>query len=161
MGDSSRNRGLGGALRMRDKQAYYGLLVVIIAVLGFGAYKLIRLAASELRAMPNDDPDMEMSVDELRIHKVEEQDAILMGDSLSQQYNLDSIKRKVQIDTRPVYRPPRRLHQTQSADRHTAGLSSAAEERRVVYHEERVEIDLQELPHLAEDEAERRRGEVI
>ena len=108
MGDSSRNRGLGGALRMRDKQAYYGLLVVIIAVLGFGAYKLIRLAANELRAMPNDDPDMEMSVDELRIHKVEEQDAILMGDSLSQQYNLDSIKRKVQIDTRPVYRPPRK-----------------------------------------------------
>ena len=93
---------------MRDKQAYYGLLVVIIAVLGFGAYKLIRLAASELRAMPNDDPDMEMSVDELRIHKAEEQDAILMGDSLSQQYNLDSIKRKVQIDTRPVYRPPRK-----------------------------------------------------
>jgi hypothetical protein len=93
---------------MRDKQAYYGLLVVIIAVLGFGAYKLIRLAAHELRAMPNDDPDMEMSVDELRIHKAEEQDAILMGDSLSQQYNLDSIKRKVQIDTRPVYRPPRK-----------------------------------------------------
>lgn len=93
---------------MRDKQAYYGLLVVIIAVLGFGAYKLIRLAASELRAMPNDDPDMEMNVDELRIHKAEEQDAILMGDSLSQQYNLDSIKRKVQIDTRPVYRPPRK-----------------------------------------------------
>lgn len=93
---------------MRDKQAYYGLLVVIIAVLGFGAYKLIRLAANELRAMPNDDPDMEMSVDELRIHKAEEQDAILMGDSLSQQYNLDSIKRKVQIDTRPVYRPPRK-----------------------------------------------------
>ena len=93
---------------MRDKQAYYGLLVVLIAVLGFGAYKLIRLAASELRAMPNDDPDMEMNVDELRIHKAEEQDAILMGDSLSQQYNLDSIKRKVQIDTRPVYRPPRK-----------------------------------------------------
>ena len=108
MGERNRNRGLGGALRMRDKQAYYGLLVVIIAVLGFGAYKLIRLAASELRAMPNDDPDMEMNVDELRIHKVEEQDAILMGDSLSQQYNLDSIKRKVQIDTRPVYRPPRK-----------------------------------------------------
>ncbi len=108
MGYSKRNRGLGGALRMRDKQAYYGLLVVLIAVLGFGAYKLIRLAASELRAMPNDDPDMEMNVDELRIHKAEEQDAILMGDSLSQQYNLDSIKRKVQIDTRPVYRPPRK-----------------------------------------------------
>ena len=108
MSYSKRNRGLGGALRMRDKQAYYGLMVVIIAVLGFGAYKLIRLVASELRAMPNDDPNMEMSVDELRIHKAEEQDAILMGDSLSRQYNLDSIKRKVQIDTRPVYRPPKK-----------------------------------------------------
>lgn len=108
MGDRSRNRGFGGALRMRDKQAYIGLLLVIIAVLGFGAYKLIQFAASELRAIPNDDPDMEMNVDELRIHKAEEQDAILMGDSLSQQYNLDSIKRKVQIDTRPVYRPPRK-----------------------------------------------------
>ena len=108
MGDRSRNRGFGGALRMRDKQAYIGLLLVIIAVLGFGAYQLIRFAASELRAIPNDDPDMEMNVDELRIHKAEEQDAILMGDSLSQQYNLDSIKRKVQIDTRPVYRPPRK-----------------------------------------------------
>ena len=93
---------------MRDKQAYYGLLVVLIAVLGFGAYKLIRLAASELRAMPNDDPDMEMNVDELRIHKAEEQDAILMGDSLREQYNLDSITHRVQIDTRPVYRPPRK-----------------------------------------------------
>ena len=108
MSYSKRNRGLGGALRMRDKQAYYGLMVVIIAVLGFGAYKLIRLVASELRAMPNDDPNMEMSVDELRIHKAEEQDAILMGDSLSRQYNLDSIQRKVQIDTRPVYRPPKK-----------------------------------------------------
>ena len=93
---------------MRDKQAYYDLMVVIIAVLGFGAYKVIRLAVHELRAMPNDDPDMEMSVDELRIHKAEEQDALIMGDSLSQQYNLDSIKRKVQIDTRPVYRPPKK-----------------------------------------------------
>lgn len=108
MGDRSRNRGFGGALRMRDKQAYYGLIVVVIAVLGFGAYKLIRLAAHELRAMPNDDPAMEMNVDELRIHKAEEQDAILLGDSLSQQYNLDSIKRKVQIETRPVYRPPKK-----------------------------------------------------
>ena len=108
MSYSPKNRRWGGALRMIDKQAYYGLIVVVVAVLGYGAYKLIDLAASELRAMPNDDPDMEMNVDELRIHKAEEQDAILMGDSLSQQYNLDSIKRKVQIDTRPVYRPPRK-----------------------------------------------------
>ena len=107
-GPNEKNRGLGGALRMRDKQAYYGLMCVIIAVALFGAYKLISMIAHELRAMPNDDPTTEMTVDELRIHKVDEQDAILMGDSLATAYNLDSMKHQVQIETRPVYRPPRR-----------------------------------------------------
>lgn len=93
---------------MRDKQAYYGLLCVLIAGLAFGAYKLIGMFAAELRAMPNDDPTTEMTVDELRIHKADEQDAILTGDSLAQAYNVDSMKRTVQIETRPVYRPPRR-----------------------------------------------------
>ena len=93
---------------MRDKQAYYGLMCAIILVLAFGAYKLIRLAVSELKAMPNDDPTTEMNVDELRIRKVEEQDALQLGDSLAQAYNVDSMKHTVQIETRPVYRPPRR-----------------------------------------------------
>ena len=93
---------------MRDKQAYYGLLCVLIAGLAFGAYKLIGMFAAELRAMPNDDPATEMTVDELRIHKADEQDAILTGDSLAQAYNVDSMKRTVQIETRPVYRPPKR-----------------------------------------------------
>ena len=93
---------------MRAKQAYYGLLCVLIAGLAFGAYKLIGMFAAELRAMPNDDPTTEMTVDELRIHKADEQDAILAGDSLAQAYNVDSMKRTVQIETRPVYRPPKR-----------------------------------------------------
>lgn len=104
----SRNRGLGGALRMRDKQAYVGLILVIVVVTVFAAYRLLQMVVSELRAMPNDDPATEMAVDELRIHKAEEQDALLLGDSLAQQYNVDSLKRQVQIDTRPVYRPPRK-----------------------------------------------------
>ena len=49
-----------------------------------------------------------MNVDELRIRKVDEQEALVLGDSLAHTYNLDSMKRNVQIDTRPVYRPPRR-----------------------------------------------------
>ena len=104
----STNNGIGGAVRMKDKQAYYGLIVILVAVLGFGAYKLVRMFADELRAMPNDDPATEMKVDELRIHKADEQDAILLGDSLAQAYNVDSLKRNVQIETRPVYRPPKR-----------------------------------------------------
>ncbi len=107
-GPNENNRGYGGALRMKDKQAYYGLMVVIIAVLGFGAYKLIGMFVHELRAMPNDDPTTEMNVDELRIRKVDEQDALMLGDSLAHAYNVDSMKRNVQIETRPVYRPPRR-----------------------------------------------------
>lgn len=93
---------------MRDKQAYYGLMCAIILALAFGAYKLIHFAVSELKAMPNDDPTTEMNVDELRIRKVDEQDALQLGDSLAQAYNVDSMKHTVQIETRPVYRPPRR-----------------------------------------------------
>ncbi|MBR4432198.1 MAG: hypothetical protein IKS76_03235 [Paludibacteraceae bacterium] len=103
------NRGLGGALRMKDKQAYYGLMFVLLAVLALGAYKLVMMFVHEWRAMPHDDPTTEMKVDELRIHKVEERDALLYGDSLAQAYQIDSSAiRHVQIETRPVYRPPRK-----------------------------------------------------
>lgn len=95
-------------LKSRDRQAYIGLMLVLIAAIGFGAYKLVMLFVDEIRAMPMDDPDSEMAVDELRIHKAEEQDALQFSDSLSQATHLDSIRRKVQIDTRPVYRPPKK-----------------------------------------------------
>jgi len=98
----------GGAMKMRDRKAYHGLMFIIILALAFGAYRLVMLYVEELRALPMDDPNAELKVDELRIHKAEEQDAIIAGDSLARAYNLDSIKRTVQIDTRPVYRPPRR-----------------------------------------------------
>ena len=107
-GPNEHNRGLGGALRMRDKQAYYGFVVVMVAALAFGAYKVVMLFVNEWRAMPHDDPTTEVQVDELRIHKAEEQDALLLGDSLAQEYKLDSIRRHVQIETVPVYRPPRK-----------------------------------------------------
>ena len=98
----------GGWLKMRDKQAYYGLMVIVIAGLGYGAFLLLKMVVDELREMPMDDPATEMNVDELRVRKVEEQDALLFSDSLAQAQHLDSIQRTVQIETRPVYRPPRR-----------------------------------------------------
>lgn len=107
-GPNERNRGLGGALRMRDKQAYYGLVVVLIMGALIGLFFLVRLFVREIKAMPKDDPTTEMEVDALRIRKVAEQDALLYSDSLTQAYNLDSLKRNVQIETRPVYRPPRK-----------------------------------------------------
>lgn len=108
VGPNERNRGLGGALRMRDKQAYYGMVVVLVMGILIGLFFLVRFVVEEIKAMPNDDPATEMAVDELRIHKADEQEALLYSDSLTQAYNLDSLKRKVQIETRPVYRPPRR-----------------------------------------------------
>ena len=101
-----RNRRIGGALRMRDKQAYYGLMLLIVSVSLYGFYRVGKLAYDELRDMPFGDPAMEMQVDELRIRKVAEQDALMMGDSLAQEYRLDSMQRQVQIETVPVYRPP-------------------------------------------------------
>ena len=106
--DSRYTNSWGGWLKMRDKQAYYGLMFVVVVGLLFGAYKVVQMFVHEFRSMPMDDPRTEMKVDELRIHKAEEQDAILLGDSLAQAYNVDSLKRNVQIETRPVYRPPKR-----------------------------------------------------
>ena len=54
-----KNRGMGGALRMRDKQAYVGLMLVIIGALAFGGYKLADLFAEEIRQMPKDNPSKE------------------------------------------------------------------------------------------------------
>lgn len=107
-GSDRHTNSMGGWLKLRDKQAYYGLMLVVAAVLGYGTYRLVKLFVDELRAMPNDDPTTEMKVDELRINRADEQDALLLGDSLAQAYNVDSMRKNVQIETRPVYRPPRR-----------------------------------------------------
>ena len=108
VGPNEHNRGLGGALRMRDKQAYYGLIVVLVVGVCIGLYVLVSMFVREIKAMPKDDPTTERNVDALRIRKADERDALLYSDSLTQVYNLDSLKRNVQIETRPVYRPPRR-----------------------------------------------------
>ena len=48
-------------------------------------------------------------MDVLRIDKVGEKNALQMSDSLMRTYQMDSsMIRKVQIETVPVYRPPRR-----------------------------------------------------
>lgn len=99
----------GGWMKMRDKQAYYGLMLIVIAGLAFGAYKLVMAFVEEVRAMPMDDPKTEMKVDELDIRRVEKNDALQVSDSIAQSYQLDSntIKR-VQTESHHVYRPPRR-----------------------------------------------------
>lgn len=102
-----RDNGFGGALRMRDKQAYVGLIIVLVGAALVGLLFLGKMLMEELREMPIEDANAEIQVDELRIHKAEEEEAILLGDSLAQAYNVDSIRRTVQIDTRSVYRSPR------------------------------------------------------
>lgn len=98
----------GGWLKLKDKQAYYGLMFIVYSILGFALFCLVKMVVDEVRQWPMDDPADERAVDELRIRKVDEQDALLFSDSLAQAENLDSIQRKVQIDTRPVYRPPKK-----------------------------------------------------
>ena len=108
-GEKENNRRWGGELRMRDKQAYYGLIAVCVIVALVGLYSLLTLIIREVKAMPMDDPKSELAVDELRIHKVAEQDALIAGDSLAKAMEMDSAMiRHVQIETRPVYRQPRK-----------------------------------------------------
>lgn len=105
---SQRNRGWGGSLRMRDRQAYYGLMLVLIVCGCVALYMFYSWAVKELRSMPLDDPETEMAVDELRIRPVAEREALHAGDSIAQVLQFDSTKIKhVQIATRSVYRPPR------------------------------------------------------
>ena len=107
--EKENNRRWGGEIRMRDKQAYYGLIAVCVIVALVGLYSLLTLIIREVKAMPMDDPKSELAVDELRIHKVAEQDALIAGDSLAQAMEMDSAMiRRVQIETRPVYRQPRK-----------------------------------------------------
>jgi hypothetical protein len=97
-----------GSLRAKDKQAFIGLVLVILVAGAFAVYYVGKMIVNELRSIPLDDPETEINVDELRIRKVEEQDAIQLGDSLAQEYNVDSLRRQVQIDTRAPYRPPKK-----------------------------------------------------
>ena len=108
-GEKENNRRWGGALRMRDKQAYYGLIAVCVIVALVGLYSLLTLIIREVKAMPMDDAKSELAVDEVRIPKGAEQDALTAGDSLAQGMEMDSAMiRRVQIETRPVYRQPRK-----------------------------------------------------
>jgi len=106
---ASHTNGWGGWMKMHDKQAYYGLLFIVLGVLAYGGYFVVKLFIEELRAMPMDDPKTEMKVDELNVRRVDKQDALLFGDSLAQTYQIDSsaIKR-VDVNKHHVYRPPRK-----------------------------------------------------
>ena len=53
-------------------------MFIVIVGLCVGAFYLVKLFVDEIRSMPLDDPSTELNVDELRIHKVEEQDALLV-----------------------------------------------------------------------------------
>ena len=104
----SHNKGLGGALRMKDKQAYYGLIFFLglglIIALGF----LSRLIVNEIRSVSLDDPSSEEAVDVLGVRYVEQDEALLLSDSIVQANNLDSLRQRVQAEKHHVYRPPRK-----------------------------------------------------
>ena len=106
--EKENNRRLGGALRMRDKQAYYGLMVALIGVALIGVFALTKYIVKEIRELPLGDPTTEMEVDVLHIDKIGEHDALLAADSLAQSYQFDSsMIHRVQIETQPVYRRKR------------------------------------------------------
>lgn len=99
----------GGAMKHRDKQAYYGIVFLVVAIFGTGAYLLIMMFVNEWRAMPHDDPKTEMKVDELDVNRVDKQDALMASDSIAKTYQFDSTTiKRVQTVSHHVYRPPRK-----------------------------------------------------
>jgi hypothetical protein len=96
-------------LGIQDKQAGYGLILLLIVLGGFGLYKVSLKVYQEIQTIHFTDPKEEIEVDVLRIDKVREKNALQMSDSLMRTYQMDSsMIRKVQIETVPVYRPPKR-----------------------------------------------------
>lgn len=95
-------------LGIQDKQARYGLILLLIVFGLFAGYKVGKWIYHEIQTMPFANPNEEMQVDVLRIDKEGEKKALHMSDSLVQAFQVDSIVRKVQIETVPVYRPPKR-----------------------------------------------------
>ena len=99
----------GGWLKMRDKQAYYGLMLVLIAGMAFGGYMLVKTIVDEFRELPKGDPSQELKVDELGVKKVDEAAALFVGDSLARELKLDSsLIHSVKGVEHNVYRPPRK-----------------------------------------------------
>jgi hypothetical protein len=96
-------------LGIQDKQARYGLILLLIVLGGFGLYKVSIKVYQEIQTIHFTDQKEEIEVDVLRIDKVREKNALHMSDSLMRTYQMDSsMIRKVQIETVPVYRPPKR-----------------------------------------------------
>jgi hypothetical protein len=96
-------------LGIQDKQARYGLILLLSVLGGFGLYKVSLKVYQEIQTIHFTDPKEEIEVDVLRIDKVREKNALQMSDSLMRTYQMDSsMIRKVQIETVPVYRPPKR-----------------------------------------------------
>lgn len=102
-----RANGLAGGLKMRDKQAYFGLILVLVVVFAVGGYVLVKLFVDEFKKLPNDNPATEMNVDALGIRVGEEYEAILAGDSLARELSLDTLQRSVVRAKPNVYRPHR------------------------------------------------------
>lgn len=110
-GSSSSSRksiDLAGWLKIRDKQAWVGLMVLITVGVLCGIFYLVNLYREELMAMPHANPSEELKVDALGVMKVDEADALLLGDSLARELRIDTIVRTVKGEEHNVYRPPRK-----------------------------------------------------
>ena len=105
--ESGRSRRLFSGLSGRDKQAYIGLILVLVVAFSIGGYMLVKLFVDEFKQMPNDNPATEMNVDALGIRIGEEYEAILAGDSLARELKMDSLQHSVVRAKPNVYRPHR------------------------------------------------------
>lgn len=106
---SNRTNTWGGWLKLRDVQAYYGLMFIVIGGLLTGLFFLGRFIVQEVREMPNADPATELKVDELGVRMGDEYSARLHSDSVINELNLDSSAvHSLSAEKHNVYRPPKK-----------------------------------------------------
>ena len=106
---SKKSIDFAGWLKNKDKQAWIGLLVILIAAVGFGLYKLYGVYREDFKALyPEGNDEVADKVDALNIDKVAEADKLLFADSLKTELQMDSLVRTVTGEHHNVYRPPKK-----------------------------------------------------
>ena len=105
---SRRSGGVAGWLKDKDKQAWRGFMLLVIAAVVYGGIVVGGMVKDALDMNPEGDEAAADRVDVLGIDKVVDSEKRLLGDSLKTELQMDSLVRTVTGEHHNVYRPPKK-----------------------------------------------------
>lgn len=97
-----------GWLKQRDKQAWIGLLIIVVIAASYGTYKVYSMYREDFTAVPHGDDRTEVDVDPLGDDMKHREIALEKGAELAEKANVDTIVKPVTGEYHNVYRPARK-----------------------------------------------------